>query len=113
MRVVPRWGRRFGVQPLARTNHRGFDRAFHSITGDYHGRKEEGRKEGFQEVWREEGCQEGQEVSFRSSTTEKPAPWRRLLSLCHLVYRPWANSTIRAINASCTIPLSAAARENS
>jgi hypothetical protein len=40
---------------LARTNHRGFDRAFHSITGDYHGRKEEGRKEGCQEVWREEG----------------------------------------------------------
>src|SRR4051812_13153054 len=108
MRVVPRWGRRLGVHPLARTNHRGFDRAFHSITGDYHGRKE-GSKEGSQEGWREEGCQEGwrkegwrqegckegrrsqegckegQEVSFRSSTTEKPAPWRRLLSLCHLV----------------------------
>src|SRR5687768_7221906 len=34
---VPRWGRRSGVHPLARTNHRGFDRAFHSFIGDYHG----------------------------------------------------------------------------
>src|SRR4030095_12193358 len=109
MRVVPQWRKRFGVHPLARTNHRGFDRAFHSMTGDYHGRKEgskesrqedwrkEGGEEGCQEGWRKEGCKEGrrsqegrkegQEVSFRSSTTEKPAPWRRLLSLCHLVYR--------------------------
>src|SRR2546421_294787 len=91
--IVPRWGRRFGVQPLARTNHRGFDRAFPSITGDYHGCKEERRKEGCQEGWREERrqeiCEEGrrkeegckeEEVGFRSSITEKPAPWRRLLS---------------------------------
>jgi len=42
---VARWERRSGVQPLARANHRGFDRAFHSFTGDYHGCKKKGREE--------------------------------------------------------------------